>query len=214
MTRKVIYCLFLILLPGVPCLVAQKYPQFRYIGLDAGLTLSGIRSSDNYAGNLSNFGARTGLSGNYSFCVQNSVEAAIFFEQKGGNDPVHDITTNLNYLTLPVYYKLSSGKDPQLFVTAGAYISHLISASRKGMMFADGETVRVNENVTGRFRPFDAGLTAGAGMMVRLYDDFDFKVSVGIAGGLLRVFEDFTGNNPANLNIHISAGYIYYIGFR
>jgi hypothetical protein len=214
MTRKVICCLFLILLPGVPGLLAQKYPQFRHIGLDAGMTLAGIRSTGHYTGNLSNFGARAGLSGNYSFCVRNSVETAIVFEQKGGNDPVYDITTNLNYLTLPVYYKLSSGKDPQLFITAGAYISRLISASRKGTMHANGEALRVNENVTSRFRPFDAGLSAGAGMMVRLYDDFDFIVSAGISRGLLRVFEDFPGDNPGNLNIHLSAGYIYYIGFR
>jgi hypothetical protein len=210
MTRKAICCLFILLLHGAPCLLAQKYPQFRYIGLDAGLTLAGIRSADHYTGNLSNFGARTGLTGNYAFCARNSVEAAVVFEQKGGNDPIHDITTNLNYLTLPVYYKLSSGKDPQLFVAAGAYVSRQISASRKGVIFADGETVRVDENVAGRFRPFDAGLTAGAGMMVRLYDDFDFIVSAGVSGGLLKI----EGNDARNVNIEISVGYIYYIGFR
>jgi hypothetical protein len=213
MSRKVIFLIAAIVILVLPGAHAQKHSRFRYIGLDAGMTMAGIRSSADYVSHASNFGARAGLSGNYSLSNSKSAEAALVFEQKGGTDPVFDITTNLNYLTLPVYFKVVAGGDPQLFVTAGVYGSRLISASRKGVGFAEGRPDTVNEKVTARFRTYDYGLMAGGGMMIRLYDDFDFIVTAGVSGGLLKI-DDLPGHNPRNYNINISAGYIYYIGLR
>lgn len=213
MGRKAIFIIAAILLLVSPGARAHRHPQFRYIGLDAGMTMAGIRTSADYVSHPGNFGFRTGLAGNFSFSDSKSAEAALVFEQKGSSDPVFDITTNLNYLTVPVYFKVIAGKDPQLFLTAGAYASRLISASRKGRAFVEGRPDMVNEKVTSRFRPFDAGLIIGGGMMVRLYDDFDFIVSAGFSGGILKI-DGMAGHNPRNYNINISVGYIYYIGLR
>ncbi len=213
MSRKVIFLIAAILILALPGAQAQKHSRFRYIGLDAGMTMAGIRSSADYVSHARNFGARAALSGNYSLSNTKSAETALVFEQKGGADPVFDIATNLNYLTLPVYFKMVAGDDPQLFITAGAYASRLISASRKGVGFAEGRPDTVNEKVTARFRPFDYGLMAGGGMMIRLYENFDFIVTSGVSVGLLKI-DDLPGRNPRNYNINISAGYIYYIGIR
>jgi hypothetical protein len=213
MSRKVVFIIAAVLIMVPPGARAQKHPQFRYIGLDAGMTMAGIRSSADYVSHARNFGARVALSGNYSLSSSKSAEAALVFEQKGAADPVFDITTNLNYLTLPVYFKLVAGNDPQLYITAGAYASRLINASRKGGRYVEGRPDIVNEKVTASFRSLDAGLMVGVGMMIRLYEDFDFIVSAGISGGFLKI-DDLPGHKPRNYNISISVGYIYYIGYR
>jgi hypothetical protein len=192
---------------------AQKHPQFRYLSFDAGFNAAGIRSATGYDDHAKNFGIRSGISCNYSFNDSRSAGAAVVFDQKGAVDPVFGINTNLSYLTLPVFIKLISGKEPRMFLTAGAYVSTLMNATRRGERFIEGKSTRINEKVTDNFNRHDFGLTAGGGLMFRLYDDFDFMISAGYSAGLLSV-EDIPGYNPKNHHLNISAGYIYYIGLR
>jgi hypothetical protein len=212
MIRKIIFALLAVCLLSFST-EAQKHPQLRYISLDAGVNMAGIRSSGNYDNHAKNYGVRLGLSGNYSLSNLISLGAALAFEQKGAADPVYDINTNLNYLALPVYIKLTAGRDPRLFLTTGVYVSTLLNANRRGERFISGQSNAINEKVTAEFNPLDIGLTAGGGIIVRLYDDFDFLISAGISSGLLNI-ADTPGHSPKNYHINISAGYIYYIGFR
>ncbi len=213
MTRKIIYALFSIVSLTFLQAEAQKHPQLQYISLDAGLNMAGIHSTGAFDNHNKNFGIRLCLSGNYSFNDYASLGAALSFEQKGAGDPVYDFNTNLNYITLPLYFKVRTGKDPQLFFTAGIYGSRLLSASRRGERFVGGQSEKVNEKVTSEFRPFDMGLAAGGGIMVKLYDNFDFMVSAGISRGLLKI-DKLPDESAKNYIIGISAGYIWYIGFR
>lgn len=192
---------------------AQKHPQFRYISLDAGFNMAGIRSSGDYDKHQKNFGVNISLSGNYSFSELNSLGAGLIFDQKGAVDNVYDIHTNLNYLTLPVYSKWVIGKDPGMFITAGIYAAWLLNAGMRGEQVVNGQIIHIKENVTDNFRHFDAGLALSAGMMVRLYDDFDFLVTIRGTSGMLKI-ESSSGYRPRNYHINISLGYIYYIGNR
>lgn len=210
---KIVTVLSIIVLLSSQSVTARKHPQFRYVSLDAGLNMAGIRSSSQYDSHAKNFGTSFSLSGNYSFSDFMSIGASLSFEQKGAVDPVHDVKTNLDYLTLPVYMKFATGKDPRLFLISGAYVSGLIYAGRRGERFIDGQLTTVNEKVTPEFRSFDIGLTVGGGIMVKLYEDFDFKVSGSLSAGLINI-SGISGQRPKNYHINLSIGYIYYIGFR
>ncbi len=191
----------------------QKHPRFRYLYLDAGLNIAGVHSGSRFDRHKKNFGTNISLSGNYSFCETRSIGASLAFEQKGAVDNVFDINTNLNYLSLPIYFQWVTGKDPRLFITTGAYTAWLVNATRRGEYVDGGQTVKVNDNVTTDFRPLDFGLLFGFGMMVRLYDDFDFTVTFRGSAGLSNILIHAT-DNPKNYHFNISLGYIYYIGFR
>lgn len=212
MSRAVIV-LSIIILFSAQNADAGKHPQLRYISLDAGLNMAGIRSSDSYDNHLKNFGPALRISGNYSFSDSRSIGTALAFELKGAVDPIHDIKTTLGYLTLPVYFKFATGKDPRLFFASGVYVSKLLFAGRRGEHYIDGQRTDVNETVTKEFRSFDFGLTAGGGIMVKLYEDFDFLVSGNLSAGLINI-AGYDGHKPKNYNITIRIGYIYYIGFR
>ncbi len=213
MNRKITFTLIFLFLLAVAESLAQKHPQLQYISLEAGLNMSGIRSAGHYDNHAKNLGTRVSFSAGYSFCDFKSLGASLSFDQKGASDPIHRIVTNLNYLTIPVYFRLATGKDPKLFIAAGGYFSNLISASRKGEVLVEGNTIPVNNRITSEFNRFDAGVTANGGMILRLYDDFDFMISAGISSGLMRI-EDIPESRPKNYRLNISAGYIYYIGFR
>ena len=193
---------------------AQKHPQLRYLGVDAGFNMAGIRSASQYDRHKKNFGANVNFSANYSFSDSKSVGASLSLEQKGATDPVYDLKTNMNYASLPVYLKLVTGKEPRFFFTGGLYAGWLINAKIRGEQLQDGKLVGVNENVSGDFRSFDYGLVASTGMMVRLYDDFDFIFSIRGSSGLLRITDHPPGPRPQNYSINVSIGYIYYIRFR
>jgi hypothetical protein len=194
-------------------LEAQKHPQFRYVSFETGINLSGISSSPQFDKHQKNAGLHLGISGNYSFSELKSVGASVVFDRKGAADRVHDINTNLNYISLPVFMKWVTGKEPRLFFTTGIYVSRLISAQRRGVQNIDGQVTTINENITDEFRPFDFGIKLGTGLMIRLYDDIDFKVSIGGTAGVLKI-SSIPGYSPRNYNFNIDLGYIYFIGYR
>jgi hypothetical protein len=213
MGRKILFPALVLFLLAPLNAEAQKHTRLRFVGFDAGLNMAGIRSASAYDSYAKNFGIRSGVSANLSFSDSRSAGVALSFEQKGGVDPALNINTNLDYLTLPVFFHLKTRNDPSLFFTTGIYVSTLLNASRRGESFINGQTGIVRENATSEFRPVDFGLTAGGGIMVRLYADFDFMISAGLSAGLLNI-EDIPGHRPRNYNISISAGYIYYMGYR
>ena len=192
---------------------SQKHPQLQYISFDAGLNIAGVRSAMHYDKHEKNFGTNISLSGNYSLSDNRSVVASVSFSQKGAVDPVYPINTNLNYLTVPVSLRWVTGKDPKLFIFAGGYSALLIGANRRGEKFIDGQIVRVRESVSSDLRSFDYGVVFGTGMMVRLYDDFDFIINLNGSAGLARIENHFE-SKPQNYHFNISLGYVYYIGFR
>ncbi len=192
---------------------SQKHPQFRYVSFDAGLNMSGIRSAHEYQKNPGCFGVRAGMSGNYSFSDARSVGFSLLFNQKGAREHIPQIKTNLNYLSLPVFYLYKTGRDPGFFFLGGAYGSYLLNAGRRGELSTGEQQSKIRETVTSEFKSYDYGVILGLGMMIRLYDDFDFKVAIQGSAGL-PVIKNMEGSNPRNYNINLSLGYIYYLGFR
>lgn len=193
---------------------AQKHPQLRFIGFTAGMNMAGIRSDLQYDRNKKNFGANINLSANYSFSDSKSIGASLSFEQKGAVDHIYDIKTNINYASLPVYFELITGKEPRFIFTAGVYPAWLISANNRGNKLFDGQSIRVDEDASNNFKSFDFGFLAGTGILIRLYDDFDFLVNIRSSVGLINIKETMQGSRPKNYHFSISIGYIYYIGFR
>jgi hypothetical protein len=192
---------------------AQKHPQLRYVSFDAGVNMSYFHPAGLYDLHQKNPGPHLAVSGDFSFSDSWSAGASLVFDRKGAVDPAHDINTNLNYLSLPVFMKWIAGKEPRFFLTTGFYSSWLLSAQIKGEQFINGQINRVNENATADFRSFDYGLILRGGMMTRLNDNLDFMVTVGGAAGLPDI-----ANSPEtslrNYNLNLSLGYIYYIGYR
>jgi hypothetical protein len=213
MNLKLFYAVLIIVQLLNIRLEAQKHPQFRYVSFEAGINLSGISSSPQFDEHQKNAGFHAGVSGNYSFSELKSIGASLVFDRKGAVDRVHDINTNLNYISLPLYINWVTGKEPRLFFTTGLYVSRLISAQRRGEQNIDGQITAVNERITDEFRPFDFGINLGTGLMIRLYDDIDFKVNIGGTAGLLKI-SNMPGYSPRNYNLNISLGYVYLIGYR
>ncbi len=191
----------------------QKHPQFSHIGAGGGVNLAGIRSGLNYDTYDKNIGLNLGIKGNYSFSDLLSVGSEISFEQKGAVHEAFDVNTNLSYLSLPVYIEWTLKEKPRFFIHTGLYGSYLLGARRKGEMRANGQYVAVNESVSDDFRNYDAGLIFGGGFMVELNWDFDFFVSIRSSFGLINISAN-TDSQPRNYHFGITAGYIYYIGFR
>lgn len=213
MNLKLFFAVVIILQTLFIRMEAQKHPQFRYVSFEAGMNLSGISSSPQFDEHQKNAGFHAGVSGNYSFSDLKSICASVVFDRKGAVDRVHNINTNLNYVSLPLHMKWIIGKEPRLFFTTGIYVSRLISAQRRGEQNIDGQISAVDENITDEFRPFDIGINVGTGLMIRLYDDIDFMVNVGGVAGLLKI-SDIPEYSPRNFNLNLSLGYIYFIGHR
>jgi hypothetical protein len=192
---------------------SQKHPQIQFVSFDAGLNIAGVRSAMHYDRHEKNFGANFSFSGNYSLSDDISVVASVSFSQKGAVDPVYPINTNLNYFAVPFSLRWVTGKDPKLFFFAGGYSALLIGANRRGEMFIDGQVMRVRESVSSDLRSFDYGIVFGTGMMIRLYDDFDFVINLSGSAGFARI-ENRYDSKPKNYHFNISLGYVYYIGFR
>jgi hypothetical protein len=213
MNLRLFYAALIIFQLLIIRLEAQKHPQFRYVSFEAGLNLSGISSSPQFDEHQKNAGFHAGVSGNYSFSDLKSIGASLVFERKGAVDRVHDINTNLNYISLPIYINWVTGKEPRIFFTTGIYVSRLISAQRRGEQNIDGQITSVKEKISDEFRPFDFGVNLGTGLMIRLYDDIDFKVKIGGTAGLMKI-SNMPGYSPRNYNFNISLGYIYFMGYR
>lgn len=196
-----------------PLVNGQKHPQFSHIGAGAGVNLAGIRSGLEYGRYDKNIGVNLGIKANYSFSDLFSVGSEISFEQKGAVHETFDINTNLSYLSLPVYVQWTLKEEPRFFIHTGLYASYLLGATRKGEMRLNGQNITVNENVNDDFRPYDAGIIFGGGFMVELNWDFDFFVSVRSSAGLINISSN-ADSKPRNYHFGITAGYIYYIGFR
>ncbi|MGF1585433.1 MAG: outer membrane beta-barrel protein [Bacteroidales bacterium] len=213
MNLKLIFTVIIILQALFIHVEAQKHPQFRYVSFEAGMNLSGISSAPQFDEHQKNAGFHAGVSGNYSFSDFKSIGASLVFDRKGAVDRVHNINTNLNYVSIPFHMKWIIGKEPRLFLTTGIYVSRLISAKRRGEQNVDGQISAVDENITDEFSPFDIGINLGTGLMIRLYDDIDFMVNVGGGAGLLKI-SDMPEYSPRNFNLNLSLGYIYFIGYR
>ncbi len=212
MYRKA-FLFILVLFFSLPEVAGQKHPQFSHIGAGAGLNFAGIRSGEGYDSHDKNIGLNIGIKANYSFSKLLSAGSGISFERKGAVDETFDVNTNISYISLPLYVEWTLTQKPRFFIQTGVYGSYLINAVKKGDMRVGGQNVPVNEDLKEDFRSYDAGIILRGGFKVELNWDFDFFVSVNTSVGLLNISEN-SESSPKNYHFGITAGYIYYIGFR
>ena len=60
-----------------------------------------------------------------------SMKAELLYEPKGGKFANHELSMNLNYVSLPLYLKFNFTRDPEIYIYGGGYASYLISAKTR-----------------------------------------------------------------------------------
>jgi hypothetical protein len=194
-------------------LYSQKHPQFQTIGIKAGGGLYGIMDGVYYDKYDKFKGWTISPVLNYSVSDYLVFSGELGYEQKGAPDSRFNYNTILDYLILPVHAKFLFNKSPRFYGMAGIYAGYLLKATEKGEKRIGAVVSPVFEDVTARMNRFDAGLSVGAGYMIRLNLKVDFVLELKAHVGLL-TNENIEGFSPRNYGYTLSAGYLYYIGFR
>lgn len=139
----------------------------------------------------------SGLTFNYKITNLFSIGTGIAFEQKGNISDYHhtDLATafppftydewrdisRFNYLTLPIFLKITFGKNKLFFADAGCFMSYLISENliRQSKYFP-----KEVYDYTDSFKRFDYGITAGVGMSKPIKDriviSFEARNNLGV----------------------------------
>jgi hypothetical protein len=151
------------------------------VGLEGGPSLTSLRGNDileKY--NDPTVGFSIGLAFQYNFPKLISIRTNIAFERKGAiaknkasdefGNPIGEITThtNFDYLTIPLFARLTIGNKMKFFVNVGPYFSYLIKQTSK--TDAINEFPKSKTDNTSNFTRIDLGLTTGLGAGLPIND--------------------------------------------
>jgi len=177
----------------------NSFAQKAELELTAGPAMVSIRLSEGDIDNrklkiapLVGIGFRYHITNHWSAGVQ------FLYELKGVKDggellfpdsnlpPIkYEISTNLNYLTLPVMVRYSFGKKIQWFAGAGGYISHLLKAEQYVTVYDPNG--KQNSDVTRFYNKMDAGVCMAIGVAFPLTEKFRLKGSLTESIGLIDI---------------------------
>jgi hypothetical protein len=195
------------------------YSQIK-IGLNAGATYSklygkNVYDSPGYKGFL------IGASFEYYLNESLSLKTNLNYERKSFGDsfPFTDnrgmligqikVTTNFDYLTIPIMAKYEFGNSKKFFVNGGPFLGFLLSTKNKGK----SKVLNLNSstNIEG-LKKINVGLSFGIGMKVYSNDKSDLNIELRENLGLLNIDNGDYGNeniiktNYLNLILNWSFG--------
>ncbi|HMQ05736.1 MAG TPA: porin family protein [Saprospiraceae bacterium] len=156
----------------------------------AGVNASSWRLS---SGNASfDFGSKSGYHVGFQYRNNLSdnfkISPGLQYSQKG-SDIFGILTSNLNYLELPLMFVFQTGPDKGFFLEGGAYAAYLLSASEIGV------------DVKDEFKSIDYGVNLGLG--------YDFKrvlVGLRVGVGLANIDNDEFESTLTNTNVQLYIG--------
>ena len=168
-------------------------------GLKGGVHLSALFGDDAMDTNAKLISPQIGITGAYFFSPRLSVNSEINYEKKGGKFKGYELTTNLHYVTIPVFGKYAFSKDPEIYIYAGGYASYLLAANTKGQFERFEFTKEINEDVKPNLTSFDYGIIAGFGVQGRFNRRADIFLDLRYCQGLYDI-DKHSAESRYNLN--------------
>jgi hypothetical protein len=171
MNRHFIVFLFLLLVAPAGILLAQQGAWS--IGIEGGPGLSLIYGSESvYNQSAPALSGAVGINGEYGFAGRFSAKVALHYERVSTltNNPsallppAGQLKYNLDYLSLPVLVKWSTGGKVRFFVNAGPCVSLLLQESL--WYLPDSGSKEKVADETGAYNRFNLAVTAGAGIAI------------------------------------------------
>ncbi|WP_344980669.1 porin family protein [Compostibacter hankyongensis] len=151
-------------------------------------------------------GVAGGAYANIPIATDFYIQPALQYEGKGGKAKDFDVTTRLNYLTLPIdfVYKPEMGDGSNWIVGVGPYLGYGLGGKVKG-----------GDETTSDQDPFDSefGLKrfdAGANVQVGYEFNNGFNIGLNTELGLLNLVQDGDNDNSfRNTSFGVSVGYTF-----
>ena len=116
-----------------------------------------------------------------------------------------EILTNLNYLSLPLFARLSFGRKAKFYINAGPYVAYLLSA-RKFYYYNSDDLTDDQYDVLSNFRRFDMGFSLEPGFSVAITKSFMFGTGFRYSLGLVDI------SKSSKLTLKTSSGLLL-VGF-
>lgn len=147
------------------------------LGLDIGMTRSNILVNHSM-GSRENIPARNyGVSVNYSFYRQISIQSGLYFSEKGAVESINyesnspsvkqtSIHYSSEYLTMPILIRYSTKGQVRFFANTGMYLGYLLNYEMS--QFTINEPAGPIEDLKEETNSIDAGLTLGIGIQIIL----------------------------------------------
>ncbi|MBI4647002.1 MAG: outer membrane beta-barrel protein [Bacteroidia bacterium] len=141
---------------------------------DFALIIAGCKNQINGINNFSDYGYGGSLSiVFYSKTKYNLVSGIELWQNKIFIDSVqvtqtvchHDMLYTVQFLSLPIIIRLSTGKIFKPFVESGVNINWLYSVYEKGQEYSDN-TINIIDNKSGSAKTVDVGITGGIGLIL------------------------------------------------
>ena len=169
MSRYLIFhCILLLVFPAI---VLQAQQATWSAGIEGGPGLSLIYGSDNvYGHSKPAFSGAAGISGEYGFAPRFSAKAGLHYERISTItdnpspllSPGGQLKYNLDYLSLPLLVKWTTGRKLLFFVNAGPCVSLLLQQTLWYLPESGSKQKVANE--TEAYHRVNLAVTAGAGI--------------------------------------------------
>jgi hypothetical protein len=192
MNRHLIFFLLLLLVAPAGALLAQKGAWS--LGIEGGPGLSFIYGGESvYNPSDPALSGAAGISGEYGFAGRFSAKVALHYERFSTQtdnlsallSPAGSLKYNLDYLSLPVLIKWSTGGRIRFFVNAGPCVSMLLQESL-WYLPESGSREKVADE-TGAYHRFNLAVTAGVGIAVSVGKRFLVSLEVRDNFGVLNI---------------------------
>jgi len=221
----------------IVCMSFAANAQFELCGM-VGMNFSNLRGPDKFDDNKVLLRTTAGVFANYSFNEKFSIQTELNYDGKGhwfedfsftggtDNYEIYDLKHTLDYLTIPIFAKVTLGKKHQFYVEGGSYFGILLSAASNGTKsWINTEnpdlsiTWSFEDDVKRRYNSFDFGLLIGGGMIFPIYKFLEMFVDLRYNFGLIKVFEEEiptwnVGPDAYNSVLGVSCGVVFNINSK
>lgn len=194
-------------------ITSASWAQLPKIGAHAGINLSTITGDMNGIDKGMKFGLTGGIHYNIKLIPFISLQPELNYDQRGINQKYSttllgvttsfDNTLKLNYLTIPVLFRLN---PPMLYIEAGPYVGFLLNAKNDMNLSINGTpTISQTTDVKENYSKTEFGLIGGAGLKFGL-GPVKFNAGLRYTMGLSNINKDDTYTNK-NAVLTLLAGF-------
>ena len=150
-------------------------------GIEAGPGLISMKAGhENYFKNPG-VGFAAGIFIQYNAAKLFSLKLAPCFERKGQWNKIHN---NFDYIVVPLLFRLEYGKGVRGFISAGPYCGYLLRSYIKA---SASYAVPPESEYSKNFNSFDAGISAGLGIIIQVQQVISLSVELRNNFGLYQI---------------------------
>jgi opacity protein-like surface antigen len=163
-----------------------------------------------------------GVTVKYNFTENLALRSGFNYEKKGykakltytdntGNEVGQwDTYTNLNYVTMPVFFQVSFGDRIKPYFFGGPFGSILVKAKRNVMV--PDEDIKTTD-IKDFYKDFDWGLATGGGAIFEINSQFSVSAEMRVNLGLYNITpsQEYYSTSVMTRTFNVMAGFIYSI---